>query len=75
MEQLQRLLKSALPLGALCDIFSFALPFEIEVKQQLLEQFDIEKRVRLLLRSLEGCTPPVIKEVPRRRFPPEFSDN
>jgi Lon protease-like protein len=75
MEQLRRLTESSLSLGALCDVFSFALPLETEVKQLLLEQLAVEQRVRLLLCSLEGRQPPVVKEVPKRPFPPIFSEN
>jgi Lon protease-like protein len=75
MEQFRRLTESGLSLGTLCDVFSFALPLEIEVKQLLLEQFRVEQRVQLLLCSLEGRQPPAVKEPPKRRFPPVFSDN
>lgn len=75
MDQLQRLIDSPLPLGSLCDIFCFALPLEVEEKQLLLEAVCVEARIQLLLRTLEGRTPPVVKEVPKRAFPPEFSEN
>ena len=39
--QLEKLLHSDLTLGALCDVFGFALPIAIEVKQQLLEDVDV----------------------------------
>jgi Lon protease-like protein len=74
--QLQRLLESGVPLGALCDIFAFALPLEVETKQQLLDETHVEPRLRLLLRHLEAGTPPgAAKVAPGRRFPPEFSAN
>ena len=44
-EQVKKLLQSDLPLGVLCDIFSFALPLAIEVKQQLLQERRVEARV------------------------------
>ena len=74
MEQLRGLIASPLALGSLCDIFCFALPLDAESKQQFLEASDVEHRILLLLKCLEGKTPPVAKE-PRRRFPPEFSPN
>ena len=74
LEQMRRLLGSPLSLGQLCDIFAYALPMELEIKQQLLEEVGVQPRVRLLLSSLEGRTPPVTNEPPRR-FPPEFSEN
>jgi uncharacterized protein len=76
MAQLRRLLESPLPLGSLTDIFCFALPLEVEEKQLLLEAVCVEARVQMLLRTLEGRTPPATtKKPPRREFPPEFSSN
>jgi uncharacterized protein len=74
-DQLRRLLDSPLPLGSLADIFSFALPLEVEEKQLLLEAVCVEARVQLLLRTLEGRSPPTPKQPPRRECPPEFSSN
>lgn len=74
-DQLRRLLDSPLPLGALSDIFCFALPLEVEEKQLLLEAVSVEARVQLLLRTLEGRTPLTQKQSPRREFPPTFSSN
>jgi Lon protease-like protein len=73
-EQVQRLLESDLSLGALCDIFSFALPLPIELKQQLLEELSVEARVKLFTASL-GTPTPRKKEVvrPDRRLPPDYS--
>jgi hypothetical protein len=67
LKQLHRLLASELPLGALCDIVLFALTLDIEAKQQLLEELDVESRVRRLLQMLEPAA--------GRKFPPEFSSN
>ena len=75
LDQLRGLIASPLALGALSDIFCFALPLDTGSKQQLLEESDIERRILLLLRLLEGKTPPVAQEPARRRFPPEFSPN
>lgn len=70
-EQLQRLLQSQTPLGGLCDVFSFALPLATEHKQELLGEAQVELRVGLLLRRLEGLAPPAA----RRTYPPPFSAN
>jgi Lon protease-like protein len=70
MEQFQKLIDSDLSLGALCDIFSFALPLDSQFKQTLLEQLDVKKRVRALLRHMETTTTPT-----DRKFPPDFSSN
>ncbi len=76
--QLRKLLKSELPLGTLCDVFSFALPIEIEVKQELLELVDVEERARHLIeeiRKLEQPEPLPLPPTGRRKFPPDFSLN
>ena len=75
LEQLRGLIASPLALGSLCDIFCFALPLDAESKQQFLDASDVERRILLLLKCLEGKTPPVAQQPPRRRFPPEFSPN
>jgi Lon protease-like protein len=73
-EQLEKLLQSGLPLGTLCDVFAFALPLDLKIKQQLLEEAVIERRARCLLEQLELCQPaPVLAA--ERRFPPDFSAN
>jgi uncharacterized protein len=74
-EQLRKLLRSDLPLGALCDIFSFAVPLPVAAKQGLLADQDIERRMRTLLGLLTTATPPSAPEPVDRRFPPEFSSN
>ena len=74
-QQFQRLLDSDLPLGALCDIFSFALPVEAEFKQQLLEETDVELRTRALLDHLQTRSPPEASADAGRTFPPGFSAN
>ncbi len=72
LEQLQRLFESDLELGALCDIFAFALPLEVGFKQELLATPAVDRRVRLLLDHLEEHKPEA-KEP--RKFPPGFSPN
>jgi Lon protease-like protein len=73
--QLNKLLQSSLPSGALCDIFSFALPIESDVKQQLLERTDVEQRVLYLIQHLQTLPPPDADAATSRKFPPEFSHN
>jgi Lon protease-like protein len=73
--QLEKLLHSDLTLGALCDVFGFALPIAIEVKRQLLEDADVEERARRLIAHLAATAPPETTKAPPRRFPPEFSSN
>ena len=73
--QAEKLLQSDLTLGALCDVFGFALPLGIEVKEQLLEEIDVERRARRLIAHLEENSPPLPAETAPRPFPPGFSAN
>jgi Lon protease-like protein len=75
LEQLRQVLQSNLPIGTLCDVFTFALALDVEVKQQLLGEVDVERRARLLLDRLQTAEAPAASELPRRKFPPEFSPN
>ena len=73
MTQFRKLLKSELPLGALCDLIAFALPLDVEFKQRLLEELDVTTRTAALLEHLASLsTKPEAAELP---FPPEFSVN
>ena len=75
LAQIRKLFHSELPLGALCDIFAFALSLEVEFKQELLEELDVGRRAERLLDHLEtgkACEAIVTGE---RKFPPEFSEN
>jgi uncharacterized protein len=84
-EQFRKLFRSDLALGPLGDIVSFALPIDLEVKQALLEELDVRRRVRRLLEYLEAHPPKPAKPskpaklaqpaAPQRKFPPEFSSN
>lgn len=80
LDQIKGLFKSEMPLGALADVLGFALPFPSEMKQALLEQLDVTKRVRQLI-NLIDCLRPNSTELisaaggPDRKFPPEFSLN
>ncbi len=75
LDQLDRLLKSGLSLGTLCDIFSFALPLGSELKQELLAETDPGRRVGLLLNHINSLEPPGPAKAAPRQFPPEFSSN
>jgi Lon protease-like protein len=66
-ENLSKVLQADVPLGALTDLLSFALPLAVEVKQRQLEEVDVERRVRCLLEELPGTE--------AHRFPPDFSAN
>jgi uncharacterized protein len=73
VEQFAKLLQSDLPLGVLCDIMTFALPLDAEFKQSLLEELDVETRLRTLHDFLEQTK--LTADQSQRTFPPEFSDN
>lgn len=76
LEVFRKLLSSDLHLGVIADIVSFALPLETTFKQKLLSRFDVERRVRSLIRYL-GKKEPVVKAVgeTQHKFPPDFSTN
>ncbi|MCS7166170.1 MAG: LON peptidase substrate-binding domain-containing protein [Gemmatales bacterium] len=65
------------PVGVICDILAFALPFELRIKQHLLETLDVEERAHALLRHLRNLQLPELLPMPRqaRSFPPAFSQN
>ena len=76
LAQIRKLVKSELPLGALCDIFAFALSLDVEFKQELLDELDVGKRVERLLSHLQdssNCAAGAAEG--ERKFPPEFSEN
>lgn len=75
LKQLQELLDDQPPLGSLTDILAFALPLAASLKQELLEELDIEARARRLVDALrEGPEElPMPREKPK--FPPDFSLN
>jgi Lon protease-like protein len=77
--QLKKLFKGSLTLGMLCDVLGFALPLQLELKQELLEMVDIEERANMLLTCLEENPPPESEEETTskrgHKFPPDFSLN
>jgi Lon protease-like protein len=73
-DQAEKIFDSDLTVGALCDIFAFALPLDHGFKQGLLEELDVVRRVRALLDHLEARA----RASPGpegRAFPPGFSEN
>jgi Lon protease-like protein len=71
-DQFRKLFRSSdLTLGALCDMFAFALPLDVEFKQALLEELEVEQRLIRLVEHLETTT----AAEAQRKFPPEFSKN
>jgi Lon protease-like protein len=74
-EVFRKVIQSNLPLGIVCDVLGYGLPLTIELKQQLLEELVVAKRVRRLLSHLETTAPPEVLPPPQHPFPPEFSNN
>ncbi len=72
-EQFERLLSSQLPLGVLTDIVAFAVNLELQAKQQLLQELNVDRRVELLLRHFQQLQQPQSES--SRLFPPPFSLN
>ncbi len=70
-EEFLKLIDSKLPLGALADILAFALPLGCDLKQHILEESDVERRLERLVRFLT----PKSAGSEGRPFPPEFSSN
>jgi Lon protease-like protein len=65
-DQFLQVLDGNRTLGDLIDLFAFALPFDADCKQSILEELDVSRRLRRLLDEVN---------TPRRNFPPEFSAN
>ncbi len=72
-EQFEQLLNSQVPLGVLTDIVAFTMNLDLRVKQQLLEQLNVDRRAGTLLKQLQALKED--QQAPARRFPPEFSLN
>lgn len=74
-DQFRKLLRSPLSLGALADVVAFALPVDVPLKQELLEELDVQRRVNRLLEYLQTHEPPQAAKADDRKFPPDFSNN
>jgi Lon protease-like protein len=75
LDQMNKLLESNLSSGSLCDIFTFALPLDPEIKQALLEEAQVERRILQLVTHLASTKGPEEPQPTNRKFPPEFSPN
>jgi Lon protease-like protein len=73
-EQLEEMLSSHLPLGLLTDLAAYALPLDLEVKQQLLAECRVGARAEILLAQVESLAAEAATPS-ARIFPPSFSDN
>ncbi len=75
VKQFRKLLKGDLPLGSLCDVLSFALPLDVAFKQRLLQELNVERRIRRLLHHLKTHGASLAPAEEPRLFPPAFSEN
>jgi Lon protease-like protein len=71
----RKLLRSALPLGTVCDVLAYALPIPVAAKQELLEMLAVRKRADRLAALLRAGNGPPPQEADERPFPPPFSPN
>ncbi len=76
-QQFDQLLSHQLPLGLLTDIAAFTLSLDVEVKQRLLAECDVDRRAAYLLQHVRELknTPTIAPLTDRQPYPPEFSDN
>lgn len=76
-ESFQALVGRQLPLGVLTDTISYAMDLPIAMKQQLLAEYNVDIRARILMRCLEQQLKSVHNgdSLQSEDFPPRFSDN
>lgn len=72
-EQVDELLGSNVPLGVLTDIVSYTIDLGMQLKEQLLEEFNVDRRAALLVDYLQKGD--AVGSHGRAGFPPQFSVN
>lgn len=70
-----QILEADVPLGTLCDLLAAALPIVPELKQQVLDELDVDLRSDLVLARIRELHEASRQGKPPRKFPPEFSLN
>lgn len=66
-EQFDELLANPSSLGLMTDVFAFGLNLPLAVKQQLLADWNVDRRGRMLLerlRAMQGSAPPPAPDLP-----------
>lgn len=66
-EQFDELLANPSSLGLMTDVFAFGLNLPLAVKQQLLADWNVDRRGRMLLerlRAMQGSPPPPAQDLP-----------
>ena len=74
-EVMSRIMHDDTSLGMLVDIIAFSLPMQLEVKQELLGEPNIEKRAQFLIDHLSDNETDAPFFSLDREFPPDFSRN
>ena len=74
-EQFESLMSNRLPLGMLTDVISFTMKFDVELKQRLLSEPNVDQRARLLVDELRRLEQFGSSADDERPFPPAFSSN
>lgn len=76
-EQFEQLLAQQISLGMLTDIVGFTINLPLPLKQQLLNEWHVDRRAALLLEALQRMMNPEggLVSGASRVFPPEFSTN
>ena len=74
-EQFESLMNHRLPLGVLTDIISFTMKFDVDLKQQLLSERNVDQRAKMLVEELHRLETSDAIDDDDRPFPPEFSAN
>lgn len=70
-----QLLDTEIPLGVMCDILANALGIDVESRQQLLEELDVDLRSDLLLEKVRELLAELRTHPKTWQFPPQFSLN
>lgn len=75
--QLERMFQAAceadIPLGGLCDVLAHCLQLEPSMAQRVLDELDISRRSRMVLREIRRLIP--VPSGLQSTFPPPFSVN
>lgn len=74
-DQLEELFQSDLPLGMLTDVVSYTLDLNLDVKQRLLAEPNVERRAKTLVQQLRTITRQTGPAACEFDFPPRFSRN
>ncbi len=64
--------RQQLSLGVLTDIIAYVVDIDVEVKETLLSEIDVDRRARLLLKAMMLWAP---QPSSKPKFPPDFSVN